>query len=84
MQGQSDSKLTNKTEFQRYLDSNPNDVPCLSSVVEKYQSTNPDSGRFGFWLRQRNFDKFNKAYRSFWLNHPELYGKVYAEPALAP
>jgi hypothetical protein len=79
MQGTSDSKLTNKTEFMRYLDANPEAIPALKSRYTEYHVNFAKGSRFGDWLRQKYLSIFVQFYKSWWLQHPELYGKVYQQ-----
>lgn len=80
--GTSDSKFTNKTEFMRYIDANPSEIKGLESKFKLYQSNHPRGPSFGSWLRAKHFTVFNSFYNQYWLKHPELYEKVYAQQGL--
>ena len=79
--GTSDSPLTTKTEFARYLDSHPESVPSLRVAYLAYKNVNPKGVTFGFWLRCKRYPDFSRTYANWWLKRPSLYGKVYAEPS---
>lgn len=70
---------TNKTEFQRYLNDRPDAVPSLRRLSVTYAANPHGKHTFGFWLRVKHRAVFDTAYRRFWLNHPELYGVIYAD-----
>lgn len=78
------AKPTNKTDFQRYVNDHPSVVPWWSGYLKKYTETPhkvSGNGLFGFWMRVKFPDKFDAAYRRFWLKNPELHDKVYEEVA---
>ncbi len=75
--GTSDSKLTNKTEFMRYMDAHPEHMKAFTPRLREYLSLCPEGKAFGFWLRQKYLREFVAAYKGHWLKHPELYGDVY-------
>jgi len=75
--GTSDNPLTNKTEFMRYLDANADSVKPLRQLLAAYKAEPRNRGTFGYWMRNKKFADFNKAYASYWLKHPELYGTIY-------
>lgn len=75
--GTSDSKLTNKTEFMRFLDTRPEDVRPLRVLLMEYRAEPRQRGTFGMWMRNKRFAKFHLAYQNWWLKHEEHYGKVY-------
>ena len=81
--GTSESPITTKTEFARYLDANPGKVYLVASVRIRYGKANPTGRSFGFWLRSHYSDDFNRAYHQWWLRRPELYGRDYCEDLLA-
>lgn len=77
--GTSDSKLTNKTEFMRWLDAHPGDITPLAPKLRFYRTTFPRGITFGLWLRQRHLKAFVLQYQKFWLKHPELYQTTYQQ-----
>ena len=79
MQGQADSKLTNKTEFMRYLDANPEAIIALAPRLKEYRTNFKRGVKFGDWMRQKYLPRFARAYHGWWLKHPELFGKVYEQ-----
>jgi hypothetical protein len=79
MQGQADSKLTNKTEFMRYLDANPGAIKGLSKRHREYHINFARGTKFGDWMRQKYLTHFSQFYHNWWLKRPELYGKVYQQ-----
>lgn len=68
---------TNKTEFQRYLNENPQAVPSLSRLSATYADNPRGKNTFGFWLRVRHRRTFDIEYRRWWLRHPRLHGVIY-------
>lgn len=79
MQGTSDSKFTNKTEFMRYLDAHPEAIAALKSRYREYHTNFAKGTRFGDWLRQKYLPHFTSFYKNWWLHHPEFFGKVYQQ-----
>ncbi len=79
MQGTSDSKLTNKTEFMRYLDANPEAIAALKSRYKEYHINFANGSKFGGWMRQKYLPHFATMYKNWWLKHPELFGAVYQQ-----
>jgi len=79
MQGTSDSRLTNKTEFMRWLDAHPMENPALSSRYREYKTNFANGTKFGGWMRQKYLAHFAATYKNWWLTHPDLFGKVYEE-----
>lgn len=71
---------TNKTEFQRYLNENPEDCPTLRKLAAHYAENPHGKHTFGFWLRVKHRPIFDRAYRQFWLRSPKLHGLVYDSP----
>lgn len=59
----------------RYLDSNEMACPSLKRLLRQYKSRS--AGKFGFWLNTKHKEEFNRAYDRWWLQHPELFGKIY-------
>lgn len=73
------SPTTNKTEFQRYLNVHPRAVPALASFARTYADNPHGRGTFGFWLRVKHRPVFDRAYASWWLASPRLFGQVYED-----
>lgn len=73
--GTSDSKITNKTEFMRYLNDNEVSVPSLLGIQSKYRKLNLRGYNFGVFARSKHYPKFAEAYTNYWLKHPELYNQ---------
>ena len=81
--GQSDSKCTNKTEFQRYLDMHPEISLALIKRHREYRAIYIRGTTFGYWLRQKYLKDFVHAYRNWWLKKPELHPEVYKQEVLS-
>jgi hypothetical protein len=79
--GTSDSPVTNKTEFMRWLDAHETAIPSLSSRLREYKAQKPDGENFGAWMRVRYLPEFCGVYQSYWLTHPSLHTQVYSEVA---
>lgn len=77
--GTSDSPLTNKTEFMRWLDGHETAIPALRSRLREYKTQKPGGENFGAWMRVRYLGEFCAQYQRWWLARPELYQTVYAE-----
>lgn len=72
--GRTDSPTTNKTEFMRFLNDSAPLVKCLARTFKEYEAKpNRTGNNFGFWLRMTRQPEFDRAYKSYWLKHPEHY-----------
>lgn len=69
---------TNKTEFQRFADERPLQVPAQKRFSE-YRQIAARGGSFGLWLRNKHHDDFDRLYEQWWLKNRQLWGIVYAQ-----
>lgn len=72
-------KLTNKTEFMRWLNEHEKEISFLAPLVIEYRKLHTRGNNFGYWLRYHKLPSFDRAYASYWLRHPRFFGSVYAE-----
>lgn len=69
--------MTNKTEYQRYLNEYPTADKSLLLLLNTYQSNPHQKHMFGAWMRFKHPATFHQSYLNFWLKHPKLFGKIY-------
>lgn len=79
MKGNSDSLVTTKTEFMRYLDENPEAIAALKSRYTEYKKNFARGSKFGGWMRQKYLTHLTHFYKQWWLRHPEFFGAVYEQ-----
>jgi hypothetical protein len=75
--GTSDSPITNKTEFARWLNDHPDDIQALKRRAAEYRSDPRGRRNFGQWLHGKHYKDFDRAYRNWWMRHPSKFGSVY-------
>jgi len=72
---------TNRTEFARYLDANPDALPELKHLSDYYFSKHRKkmniTPQFGQFLRSVHKYLFVEKYESFWLKRPDLWDGHY-------
>lgn len=73
-----DSRLTNKTEFMRYLNDHEGAIASTASLLKEYRTLHTRGDNFGVYLRNKHPLKFASLYSRWWLKHPELFDSVYS------
>jgi hypothetical protein len=76
--GTSDSPVTNKTEFQRFVDQKPESVPPFAKRLTEFRKVSRHD-HFGAWMRSKHLEEFSWVYKTWWLIRPELFGEIYKE-----
>ena len=79
--GTADHPVTNKTEFARWLDEHPDDVPALRKRATEYRSDPRGQNHFGQWLHAKHYAEFARAYENWWLHKPGKFGRIYEDAA---
>jgi hypothetical protein len=72
---------TDKTDFMRYVNAHPGEVPQLHKRLQEYLCVHARGGGFGMWVRNKYAPDFHEAYTRWWLQRPDLFGAIYEELA---
>lgn len=73
--GQSESSLTTKTEFMRFVDAKPLEIRSFYRRWVEYKALYITGNSFGSWMRAKHLEEFSRAYHVWWLRHPALFGQ---------